>query len=192
MSVETSRRRFTTEEYHQMAAAGIFSEDDRVELLQGEIVEMSPIGSRHAACVNRLNQIFSARLGQQAIVSVQNPIRLSDYSEPEPDLALLHGRGDFYADALPQAGDVWLVVEVAQSSTEVDREVKVPLYARSGISEVWLVDLEEERVEVYRHPGVEGYAEVQEVGRGQSLSPEAFPQVRLEVEEIALSAGQRK
>jgi len=168
-----------------MAAAGILSEDDRVELLQGEIVEMSPIGSRHAACVNRLTRVLSARLGQQAIVSVQNPVRLSEYSEPEPDLALLHGRDDFYAEALPGAGDVWLVVEVAQSSMAVDREVKIPLYARGGIPEVWLVDLEEERVEVYRRPEEEGYAEIERFGRGQLLSPEAFPEVRLAVEEIA-------
>ena len=101
MSVQTSRRLFTTAEYHQMAAAGILAEEDRLELLQGEIVEMSPLGSRHVACVNRLTQCFTARLGPKGIVSVQNPVRLGDFSEPEPDVTLLRWRDDFYAEALP-------------------------------------------------------------------------------------------
>ena len=114
MSVQTARRLFNTEEYHRMAAAGILCEDDRVELLQGEIVEMSPIGSRHVACVNRLTQRFSTLLGKRAIVSVQNPVLLGEFSEPEPDLALLRWRDDFYGEALPRAEDVLLLVEVAR------------------------------------------------------------------------------
>lgn len=184
MTVQVSRRAFTVEEYHQMAVAGILTEDDRVELLRGEIVEMSPIGSRHAACVNRLTQAFSSALGTRAVVSVQNPIRLDDYSEPEPDLALLHWRDDYYAEALPGAGDVGLVVEVAESSVRLDRDEKVPLYARAGVPEVWLVDLGEAVVVVYRQPQDEGYAVVQRLGQGEVLSPAAYPRVRLAVAEV--------
>jgi Uma2 family endonuclease len=184
MSVQTARRLFNTEEYHRMAAAGILCEDDRVELLQGEIVEMSPIGSRHVACVNRLTQRFSTLLGKRAIVSVQNPVLLGEFSEPEPDLALLRWRDDFYGEALPRAEDVLLLVEVAQSSVETDREVKMALYAQAGVVEVWLVDLEVEQVEVFRVPEGASYGEVQGFGRGQSVSAEAFPEAVLAVEEM--------
>ena len=128
---QATRRQFTADEYQRMAASGILSEDDRVELLQGEIVHLCPVGSRHVACVNRLTQAFSGRLANRVIVSVRNAIRLGDYSEPEPDLALLRRRDDFYVDALPVAKDVSLIVEVMQSSTESDREVKRPLYAHT-------------------------------------------------------------
>ena len=184
MAVQTSRRLFTMEEYHQMAAAGILGEDDRVELLRGEIVEMSPIGSQHVACVNRLTQKLSALLDQRAIVSVQNPVLLGRFSEPEPDLALLHWRDDFYGETLPRAEEVWLVVEVAQSSIETDREVKMPLYAEAGIPEVWLVSLETEQVEVFRKVDEGRYGSVRQLGRGQSVAVEAFPEVILTVEEI--------
>jgi Uma2 family endonuclease len=141
MGVQLARRLFTVAEYHKMAEAGILSEDDRVELLEGEIVAMSPIGSRHAGLVNRLNRLFSQRAGDQVVVSVQNPVRLGGYSEPQPDLALLRPRADFYTSSHPGPEDVLLAVEVAETSAAVDREVKVPLYARFGVPEVWLVDL---------------------------------------------------
>jgi Uma2 family endonuclease len=184
MSVQTSRRLFTAEEYHRMAAAGILCEDDRVELLQGEIVEMSPIGSRHVACVNRLTQRFSALLGQRAIVSVQNPVLLGEFSEPEPDLTLLRWRDDFYGDALPRAEEVLLLVEVAQSSAETDREVKMALYAQGRVAEVWLVDLEAGLIEVYRVPEGGSYKKVQQFRRGQLVAAEAFPEAVLAVESI--------
>jgi Uma2 family endonuclease len=141
MAVEVLRRTFTVEDYHRMAQAGILTEDDRVELLEGEIVEMTPIGPRHAACVNRLSQLFSDRLQGRALVSVQNPIHLSELSEPQPDLALLRPRPDFYAEAHPRPSDSLVVLEIAETSAEVDREKKVPLYGQAGISETWLVDL---------------------------------------------------
>ena len=184
MTIAATRRAFTADEYQRMAEAGILTEDDRVELLRGEIVEMRPIGSRHVACVNRLNRLLSGRLAARAIVSVQNPIRLGSYSEPEPDLALLRPRHDFYADALPEAADVWLVVEVMPSSSEADREVKLPLYAEAGVREAWLVDLEQERVEVYRGPTDQGYGEAKECAHGDVIAPEAFPEAPLAVAEI--------
>jgi len=184
MGVRVSRRLFTVEEYHRMAEVGILGEDDRVELIEGEIVEMTPIGSRHAAVVDRLNRLFSRRAGEHAIVRVQNPIRLGERSEPQPDVTLLRFREDFYSSGHPGPGDVLLVVEVAETSAEYDRRVKVPLYARFGIPEVWLVDLEGEAVEVYRDPSPEGYRRAEIFRRGSSLSPSSFPDLELSVEEI--------
>lgn len=184
MSVQLLRRCFTVEEYHRMAQAGILSEDDRVELIDGEIVEMTPIGSRHASSVNRLTQLFSERMQRRAIVSVQNPLRLGERSEPQPDLALLRPRPDFYARIHPGAEDVLLVVEVAETSGNVDRETKVPLYARAGIPEVWLVDLGGECIEIYREPRAQGYQEVRRVRRGERLALHTFPDLDLAVTDL--------
>jgi len=166
-----------------MVQAGILSEDERVELIEGEIVEMVPIWSRHAACVGRLTALFSARQ-TGGIVWVQNPIRLGERSEPQPDLALLRPRGDFYASGYPGPQDVPLIVEVAETSADADREVKVPLYARAGIPQVWLVDLEGEVIEVYRQPSAEGYRDVRQARRGEALSVDAFPDLALAAEAI--------
>jgi Uma2 family endonuclease len=137
MTVQIQRRLFSVHEYHQMLQAGVLGEDDRLELIEGEIVQLSPINSRHAACVNRLNALFTSRLTGRAVVSVQNPIRLDTHSEPQPDLALLKPRPDFYAASHPNPEDVLLVVEVADTSADYDRGVKLALYARVGIAEVW-------------------------------------------------------
>lgn len=184
VGAEIRRRLFSVEEYHRMAQAGVFGEDDRLELIEGEIVEMAPIGSRHAACVDRLNRLFSTRVAEQATVRVQSPIRLGDWSEPQPDVALLRPRQDFYASAHPGPEDVLLVVEVAETSAAYDREVKVPLYARHGVPEVWLVDLGAEVVEVFRRPSKDGYLEVQTARRGEKLSPRLLPEESLAVEEV--------
>lgn len=181
MSVQFLRRGFTVEEYHRMGQAGILSEDERVELIEGEIVEMAPIGSRHQACVDRTNRWFSQRVGERALVRVQGPIRLEERSEPQPDLALLRPRPDFYAEAHPGPEDVFLVVEVAETSPDVDREVKVPLYARAGVPEVWLVDLGGECIEIYRNPTARGY---QEVRRGERLAPHALADLDLAVADV--------
>ncbi|RME65390.1 MAG: Uma2 family endonuclease [Caldilineae bacterium] len=172
MTVQLARRLFTTTEYEQMVAAGLLGEDDRVELLDGEIVQMSPIGSRHAACVNRLTRLLTRVVGQKAIVSVQNPVRLDDYSEPEPDLAVLVYREDFYAEAHPTPQDVLLLIEVVDTSAEQDRSVKLPLYARAGIPETWLVDLEAGVVDAYRTPSAEGYLLRQRYLPGQTVTTE--------------------
>lgn len=183
-SVQVLKRRFTVAEYYKMAEAGIFSEDDRVELLDGEIVEMAPIVSSHAAVVDRLTRLFGRLVGEAAVVRVQNPIRLSRYSEPQPDLALLKPRSDFYAQAHPGPEDVLLVVEVAETSVGIDRKVKMPLYAKAGIPEVWLVDLEGERVEVYRKPSSRRYGEVQKLRRGRSISPQALSALKVSVSDV--------
>lgn len=170
-------RPFTVEEFHRLAEAGILREDDRVELIRGEILEMSPIGSRHAAAVNRLARLLIQALENQAIVSIQNPVQLGKDSEPEPDLVLLKPRADEYAHALPQAGDVLLLVEVADTSLAYDLEVKLPLYAQHGIPEVWVVDLLRERVLVFRHPQGESYGETLTEGPEGSLTPLLLPEV---------------
>jgi len=182
--VQLLRRKFTIAEYYQMAEAGIFLANNRVELIAGEIIEMSPIGSRHAACVDRLNRLFNRLLANRVIVRVQNPIRLSDRSEPQPDLTLLQPRPDFYAEAHPQPAEVLLLVEVSDTTVEYDRDVKIPLYAQAGIVEVWLVNLPEAYIEVYRHPAGDRYLEIHRWQRSQDISILAFPDVSFAVNDI--------
>lgn len=185
MAAQLVTHRFTVQDYHRMEAAGIFHEDDRLELLQGEIVEMPPIGPGHASGVNRLMHCFlSLQAEGKVIISVQNPIRLGEYSEPQPDLALLKPRPDFYSRNHPGPEDVFLVMEVMDSSASYDREVKVPLYARFGIRETWLVEVEQGLIEVYRASSPEGYQQVLALRWGERLAPEAFPELNVTVDAL--------
>lgn len=172
-------RLFNVDEYYAMARAGILGEDDRVELIEGEIVVMSPASSPHAGCINALTRLLVQAAGDQAIVSVQQPLRLSERSEPEPDVALLRWRDDDYRACHPVPADALLVIEVARTSLRVDRKVKLPLYARHSVPEVWIVDLETNRVEVYRSPGPDGYAGSSVHSGGDRL---AVPGLELEIE----------
>jgi Uma2 family endonuclease len=167
-----------------MAAAGVLSEDDRVELIEGEIVEMNPIGSRHAACVGRLTEFLGRVAGGEAIVWVQNPVQISDFSEPLPDVALLKRRDDFYAQANPQPADVLLIIEVADSSVEYDRDIKIPLYAAAGILEVWLVNLPKEAIEIYTQPIGDAYREIRIVKRGESLATKSIPSLMVNADVV--------
>jgi Uma2 family endonuclease len=176
--------RFTAEDFHRMAQAGILGEDDRVELIEGQVVEMPPIGSPHAGTVNYLTAAFVRGLGDRAVVSPQHPVRLSDLSEPQPDVAILRPRVDSYRDSHPRPEDVLLLVEVADTSVEFDRTVKLPLYARVGIPEYWLVDLQRGVLEVYRSPEGDRYAEVQELAAGARVAPNSFADAELDVGEI--------
>jgi Uma2 family endonuclease len=184
MSHQPARRWFTVGEYNRMAETGILTEDDRVELIEGEIVEMSPIGSRHAACVNRLNGLLIRQANQSFIVSVQNPIVINNYSEPEPDLAVLRSRADFYEQDLPQPGDVLLVVEVADTSVEIDRGVKIPLYAQSEIPVTILIDLPGLSIEVHSRPVGGRYQSVELFRRGDSFQIDVLPQIHFNVSDI--------
>jgi Uma2 family endonuclease len=184
MALPLTRRRFTVEDYYQMAAAGILAENDRVELIDGEIVEMSPIGSRHAACVTRTDSLFAHTLGRAVIVRVQNPVRLDERSEPEPDVALLRPREDFYESAHPTAADVLLVVEVADTSLEYDCQVKAPLYARHGIPELWVANPGERHLITHREPTPGGYATVRVARPGEVVRPVAFPDLEIAVADI--------
>lgn len=167
-----------------MAETGILDRDDRVELLDGEIVEMSPIGSRHAACVSRLNRVFVRALGDRALVRVQDPVRLSTHDEPRPDVAIVHPRDDFYAGSHPGPRETLLLIEVADTSLSFDTGKKLGAYAKAGVPEVWIVDLSAGRVLVRREPKGETYAAEETRGRGQALELAAFPDVVLGVEEI--------
>jgi Uma2 family endonuclease len=179
------KRLFTVAEYHRMAEAGILGEDDRVELIEGEIVEMAPLGSRHAGTVKRLlDNFIPLQVAGRIILSVQDPLRLDEHSEPQPDLTLLRPRADFYTATHPGPQDVLLVVEVAETSAESDRAVKVPLYARFGVPEVWLVDLAAACLAVYRHPTPQGYQLVQTLRVGESASPVLLPDLVLAVAAI--------
>jgi Uma2 family endonuclease len=184
VQTERARRLFTVEEYHRMAEAGIFKPTDRVELIRGEIVEMSPIGRRHAAFVDNLTQLLIVRLAGRAIVSVQNPVVVADDSEPQPDLKLLRRRPVPYKDAEATAADVLLLIEVADSSLTYDRTVKLALYAETGIPEYWVVDTAAESIDIYRDPGPGGYRHRTRVAGDATVSPAAFPDVALALREI--------
>jgi Uma2 family endonuclease len=184
MSLQLPRRPFTTVEYHRLIELGIFAEDDRLELFEGEIIELSPIGPRHAACVKRLNALLSGQVGTTAIVSVQDPVQLNDYSEPQPDLVLLKPRADFYAQRHPSPADVLIAIEVADTSADSDRQVKLPAYARAAITEAWLVDLAGDRVEIYTQPGSGVYQEIRLILRGQEVVSKAIPRLKLKADDI--------
>ena len=182
--IAARRRPFTVGEYYRMAEAAILTEEDRVELVAGQIVAMSPIGSRHAACVDRLNGLLHRQPGSAFIVRVQSPIALDAYSEPEPDLVLLRPRADFYAEAHPSAADVLLAVEVADTSIDYDREVKLPLYAQAGLPEVWLIDLQESRIEVYARPQGGAYQQRIEVTADATLTSPIVADLELAVADV--------
>jgi len=167
-----------------MAEAGILHEDDRVELIEGEIIEMTPIGSRHAGCVIVLTEGLGEGLRGRALVGVQNPVRLSQRLEPQPDVVLLRPRPAGYRQSHPTAEDVLLLIEVADTSVVYDRRTKLPLYARADIPEVWIVDLDGQRVESYRKPAHGRYQETSVRERGSSLTPSAFPDLAITADEI--------
>jgi Uma2 family endonuclease len=184
MQPRVTRRRFTVDEYHRMGRAGILHEDDRVELIDGELVEMAPIGDKHVLCVNKLTWQFSAQADDRFIVSVQNPVRLSQRTEPLPDLVLLRLPWDRYAGALPGPDDVLLIVEVSDTTVAYDRREKLPRYAAAGIPEVWLVNLPRRSVEVHREPRGGRYQQVTVHRRGERISLLALPDVSVAVDEV--------
>ena len=185
MAMVRKPRRFTLEQYHRMGEAGILDEDERVELIEGEIVEMTPIGRAHASVVARITRLFSARFAGEAIVWVQNPLVLPrQVSEFQPDLALLRPRPDFYRGKRVEPADALLVVEVMDSSVAHDRRVKLPIYARARVPEVWLVDVNESTVELHREPTGAAYRDRRRVDRGGTMAPLAFPDARLAVRDV--------
>jgi len=179
----TPRRLLTVDEYHRMGQAGILTEEDRVELIEGELVAMAPIGSEHAAATNALTRLLVLAVGDRAIVSVGNPVRLSQRSEPQPDFAVLKPRGD-YKTMLPRPEDTMLAVEVANSSLDYDRKIKLALYARSGIPEVWIVNLAAGEVEVYQSPVADRYTASARAGRSDTLTITALPGALIPISEI--------
>ena len=184
IDVELPRRLFTVAEYHRMAEAGILAEEERIELIDGEIVEMAPIGTRHLGCVINLTRLFVTRLGDRAVVSPQNPVVILPRSEPQPDLLLLRPLAVSYSQHRPASDDVLLAVEVADTTVRFDRLVKGRLYAQARIPEFWLCLAADGTVEVYRGPSGEGYADMTLYGPGQLVSPLAFPDVGFAVSDF--------
>jgi Uma2 family endonuclease len=176
-----TRHRFSSIEYHRMAATGVLGHAARVELLEGEIRDMSPIGPSHAAVTKRLNHYFSQIANGRWLVAVQDPLQISEYSEPQPDLMLLKFSADFYGTRHPIPAEVFLLLEIADTSLAYDREEKLPVYGRAGIPEVWLVNLEDQTIEVYRDPYSEGYRSNSVLRAGQTAVALAFSDVSVEI-----------
>ena len=167
----------SVDDFHKLGEIGVLRDDDRVELIEGVLIDMSPIGSGHASLVNRFTNRLAAALSGRAIVSTRNPVILDASSEVQPDVALLRHRDDFYANAHPTPSDVLLVIEVADTSLPFDRNVKIPLYARHGIPEVWLVTLRQRRIEVFRRPTGTGYGETLRPAVTEALTPLLLPEI---------------
>ncbi len=183
--MEVKRRRFTVHDYHRMGEAGILHEDDRVELIEGELVEIAAIGTRHFSCVNRLNRQLVISVGDEAVVSFQNPPEPSKAERAhgaQPDLAVIRPRD--YRESLSEPDDVLLLIEVSETTLPYDRGVKPSLYARAGIREVWFVDLPVESIERYTAPSANGYRRVEQMRRGQTLEPTALPGLAPSVDEV--------
>ncbi len=174
----------TAQQYQLMDEAGVFQEGDRLELINGEIQTMSPIGRRHGACINRLVTTLTQKLGTQIVLSVQNSILLDDNSQPQPDLAILKPRDDFYESGLPTPEDILLIIEVADSSLDYDRDVKAPLYAAAGIPEMWLFDVNKRAITVYSQPSALGYRQINLYNEGDSLAMVAFPELTFNWHEL--------
>jgi Uma2 family endonuclease len=184
MSVQIKSYHFTVAEYERMGEAGILSEDHRTELIEGEIIEMSPVGKRHVACVNRLTKLLVQAFGASGIVSVQNPIQLDDYSEPQPDVAVLKPREDFYEQSLPTPADVLLLIEVADTTLEYDRQIKLPLYARAGVPEVWIVNLGDEQIETYAVPTGDAYQTTGHTRRDAGIQSQTISDLRVSSNDV--------
>lgn len=184
MAVEIQRRRFTTDEFHKMGEAGIFHEEDRLELIDGEIVMMTPIGPRHAYYVNRLNKVLVQAVGELAVVSPQNPVQVERRSEPQPDLVVLRPRGREYLAATPGKEDALLIVEVSDSSLAYDRDVKVPLYAAAGVPESWILDVEAQEIERHTMPAPGGYRRIERLSAGDRVTLVALPMVTIDLAQM--------
>jgi len=183
MSVQLQKHYFSVDEYYRMGEAGVLPDDSRVELIDGEVLEMSPIGKRHAGSVNRLHRLLNRNAGDLAIVTVQSPISIDDFSEPQPDLMLLKPRADFYSNSHPTPAEVLVIIEVADTSLEYDR-VRLPLYARAEIPEAWLVVLTKDFIELHSEPKNGKYQKIQRLKRGKTLASSTISELKLKVDDI--------
>ena len=180
------RMRFTRERFDAMIAAGVLQEDDRVELMDGEIYSQRPPGSRHIARTMRIQKCLEQLIGSKALISVQNPIALGELSEPQPDVAVLKLAKDFYESRLPECEDILWVVEVSDSTLAFDRNVKLPRYAAGRIPEVWIMDVELNHLTIYRAPEKERYLERTVYAKGSRIPLAAFPGRMLLAEDLGL------
>ena len=179
-----TRRRFTVAEYYAMADAGILFENDRTELLRGDVIAMPPIGDWHAASVKLFANTMPPALQGRAMIAVRDPVRLDENSEPQPDVMLLLWRDDFYGGGHPGPADVLLLIEVSDTTVDYDRNEKLPLYAQAGIPEAWIVNRPAGRIEAHTDPSGNEYTTVRYFGPGETIAPQAFPDIVLEVNRI--------
>lgn len=185
VEIVLTRHRLDVDDYHRMGEAGILDEDDRVELIDGELIDMAPLGQDHIASVNGLAHALFLACGDRAIVSVQNPARLGRFSEPQPDVTLFRPRADNYRTGTPPGpADILLLVEVADSSLRYDRTVKLPLYARAGIGEMWIVDLRRRVVDVHRQPTGDGYATIETYGPDDTVTLALAPEIAVALRQV--------
>ena len=186
MAVEVERRLLTVDDFNRMIEVGIFGEDERIELINGELIRMAPIEHGHGGQVKRSVRIFSRLVGERALLSVQDPVEMPDLAEPQPDVMLLRPRDDDYSRANPTAADVLLIIEVADTSLAYDQQVKGLIYAQAGVADYWIVNLVDGQLLVYREPTPTGYASVQTLGRGDSVTLLAFPDLTVNVSDILI------
>ena len=184
MGTDVTKKLFNVDEYYRMLDAGILTENDRVELIEGEIIQMSPIGNRHMSCVDRATDLFVSAFKGRAVVSIQHPLRLNKYNEPQPDIVVLKPRADYYASKSHTPEDTFFAVEVSDTTLRYDTKVKLPIYARTGVAEVWIENLQEDLLLVFRKPAGINYNTQLTLRRGDSISPLAFGDVVLKVEEL--------
>ena len=180
----TAQHRFNVSEYYRMAETGVLAYDARVELLDGQIIDMSPIGPFHGKVTKFLIRFFESAAKNRWITTVTDPVHLDDHSEPQPDVMLLKPSSDFYGNEHPRPQDVLLLVEISDTSLEKDQEIKLPAYARAGIAEVWIINLNDQSIEVHRQPHLAGYAVKTILPLGDTASPQLFPDVKLDVAEL--------
>ena len=179
-----TRTRISTDRYQKMVATGVLTKYDRVELIEGEMFDMAPMGTRHSGITSKLNELFVLAVSRAATIVGGGPVNLGEFSEPQPDLMLLKRRADFYIGKIAEAADVLLLIEVSDSSLSFDQSVKLNLYARYGISEYWVVDVEGKRVVTYREPAAKGYSRKDEFTSPDTVTPQAFPELKIFVGEI--------
>lgn len=183
-----TKHRFTTKDYYRMAETGLLKPDARVELLDGEIIDMSPIGPPHGGATKRLNRFFTGVARSRWLVAVQDPVHLDEHSDPQPDLMLLRPAPDDYSTRHPGPKDVLLLIEVADTSLDYDRGKKLPAYGRAGIPEVWIIDLLEQTIEIYRQPHAAGYGSIAVLRAGEKASPQPFPDAEVNVADLFSAA----
>ncbi|HXG85252.1 MAG TPA: Uma2 family endonuclease [Pyrinomonadaceae bacterium] len=177
-------KRFSVEEFYKMTEAGILPEESGWEVIDGYLLDKMTIGSKHASIVKRLNRILTNLVANQAVISIQDPVHIDEYNEPEPDIALLEPREDFYAAGHPSPPDVLLLIEVSDSTVEYDREIKKTLYAEAGIPEFWLVNLKNETIEVYTQPKNGSYYSARILEAGETIDSKSIENLTLSVAEI--------
>ncbi|MCD9188849.1 MAG: Uma2 family endonuclease [Pyrinomonadaceae bacterium] len=184
MELAIKRFQFTVDDFNAMTEQGMFRPTDRLELIEGEIIEISPIGRLHARCVDLLNHFLNKYTAENVIIRAQSPIILDDLSEPQPDISILRFQADFYKQSHPKAADILLIIEVSDSTVEYDRTLKFPKYASAKIPEAWLINLEAERIEVHSNPKENIYGMVKIYQRGEEVLSETMPELKLKADDI--------